>query len=317
MNFSIDFSAALPTFLITLREGTEATLVVGIVLAYLIKANQAVLQKWVYLGAAAGLFASSIMGAIAQRLIGGFSGTVYYLTKGIFSVAAIVMLSWMLIWMTQQAKTMRHQIQSNLDKALDSEETRKAGWGVFTLIAVAVLREGAETVLFITGTLSPDQTQIGIAQYASAIGCFAGIFAAIAIGLAMFKFGVKLNIRAFFQVLGVILLLIVSGLVITSLSAFDLANTIDKVFNPITQSYEFLDPPKHVFEWFTLGSQITDTSTILPADKFPGIIFSTLFGYSDKLYSTQIVSYCIFISTMGTLYFRSLGGKQLFSSRKN
>ncbi|HBC43653.1 MAG TPA: iron permease FTR1, partial [Pseudanabaena sp.] len=159
-------------------------------------------------------------------LIGGFSGTVYYLTKGIFSVAAIVMLSWMLIWMTQQAKTMRHQVQSSLEKAISSVEIRKAGWGVFTLIAVAVLREGAETVLLITGTLTPDPTQSGLAQYAPAIGCFAGIVVAIAIGLAIFKFGVKLNIRAFFQVLGVILLLIVSGLVITFLSAFDLANTV-------------------------------------------------------------------------------------------
>jgi high-affinity iron transporter len=308
----MDFSSALPTFLITLREGTEATLVVGIVLAYLMQAKQSALQKWVYLGAAAGLFISSLMGVIAQKLIGGFSGTVYYLTKGLFSVAAIVMLSWMLIWMTQQAKTMRHQVHSNLEKVISSEETRKAGWGVFTLIAVAVLREGAETVLFIAGTLSPDQTQSGLAQYAPAIGCFAGIFVAIAIGIAMFKFGIKLNVRAFFQVLGVILLLIVSGLVITSLSAFDLANTIDKVFNPVTQSYEFLDPPHRVIEWFTLGSQVTDTSSTLPADKFPGIIFSTLFGYSDKLYANQIVSYCIFLSTMGTIYFRSLEGKKLF-----
>ncbi|PZV18145.1 MAG: iron permease FTR1 [Pseudanabaena sp.] len=308
----MDFSSALPTFLITLREGTEATLVVGIVLAYLMQAKQANLQKWVYLGVAAGLFVSSVMGAIAQKLLGGFSGTIYYLTKGIFSLAAIVMLSWMLIWMTQQAKTMRHQVQANVEKALSSAEIRKAGWGVFTLIAVAVLREGAETVLFIAGTLSPDQSQSGMAQYAPAIGCVAGIFAAIAIGLAMFKFGVKLNIRAFFQVLGVILLLIVSGLVITSLSAFDLANTIDKVFNPVTQSYEFFDPPRRVIEWFTLGSQVTDTSSILPADKFPGIIFSTLFGYSDKLYANQIVSYFIFLSTMGTVYFRSLEGKKLF-----
>ena len=86
----MDFSAALPTFLIVLREGTEATLVVGIVLAYLSKANQSFLNKWVYLGAIAGLFVSSVMGAIAQKLIGGFSGTVYYLCKGIFSFAAIV-----------------------------------------------------------------------------------------------------------------------------------------------------------------------------------------------------------------------------------
>ncbi|WP_019502500.1 FTR1 family iron permease [Pseudanabaena sp. PCC 6802] len=307
----MDFSAALPTFLIVLREGTEATLIVGIVLAYLSKAKQSFLSKWVWLGVAAGLFASSVMGAIAQKLIGGFSGTVYYLTKGIFSLAAIFMLSWMLIWMTQQAKTLRQQVQSNVEHALSDRSSNKAGWALLTLIFVAVLREGAEAVLFIAGAFNPDLSQFGLSQYAPAIGCALGIIGAAAVGLGVFKFGLKLNIRLFFQVLGVILLLIVSGLVITSLAAFDLANTIDKVKDPITGAYQFLDPPQKVFGWFTLGPQILDTSGFLPQDKVPGIIFATLFGYSDKLHSVQLIAYAIFLVTTGTLYFRSLSGKQV------
>jgi high-affinity iron transporter len=312
----MDFSSALPTFLIVLREGTEATLVVGIVLAYLSKAKQSFLSKWVWLGVAAGLFASSVMGAIAQKLIGGFSGTVYYLTKGIFSLAAIVMLSWMLIWMTQQAKTLRQQVQSSVEHALNDNASRnKAGWALLTLIFVAVLREGAEAVLFIAGAFTPDQTQSGLAQYAPAVGCILGMIGAAGVGLAVFKFGVKLNIRLFFQILGIVLLLIVSGLVITSLAAFDLANTIDKVKDPITGAYQFLDPPQKVIGWFSLGPQIVDTSGLLPQDKVPGIIFATLFGYSDKLHAVQLVSYLIFLVTTGTLYFRSLTGKQLLPAR--
>jgi high-affinity iron transporter len=292
---------------------------VGIVLAYLSKAKQSYLNKWVFLGVAAGLFASSVMGGIAQKLIGGFSGTVYYLTKGIFSFAAIVMLSWMLVWMTQQAKMLRHQVQASIENALErgSRDENKAGWALLTLVFVAVLREGAETVLFIAGTFSPDQTQSGLAQYAPAIGCFFGILSAIAVGLAMFKFGVKLNIRAFFKVLGVVLLLIVSGLVITSLSAFDLANTIDKVLNPVTGSYEFLDPPQKVIGWFSLGPLVADTSGFMPQDKLPGMIFSTLFGYTDRLYATQLVGYFLFLISVGTLYFRSLSGKSLFNFKKS
>jgi high-affinity iron transporter len=310
----MDFSAALPTLLITLREGVEATLVAGIVLAILAKANQRHLFKWVYLGAIAGVLISSILGGIAQAVIGGFTGQVYYLTKSVFSVAAIGMLSWMLIWMTQQARLLKGQVEARVGGALSNQE--KAGWSIFTLVAVAVLREGAEIVLFVAGTLSPDLSRSGLAQYSPALGCAIGLGLSVLIGLAIFKFGAKINIRLFFQILGTVLLFIVSGLVITSLSALDLANTVDKVLNPATGAYEFLNPPQKFVSWFTLGRQITDTTAILPQDKFPGILFATMFGYSDKLYAVPLVAYLIFLSTAGFLYFQTLSGRQILPAPK-
>jgi high-affinity iron transporter len=310
----MDFSAAIPTFIITLREGVEATLVAGIVLAILAKANQPQLYKWVYLGGAAGILASSILGAVAQALIGGFSGQVYYLAKGVFSVAAIVMLSWMLIWMTQQARLLKKEVEAHVVKALNNQE--KAGWSVFTLVAVAVLREGAEIVLFIAGSFSPDSTQSGLAQYSPALGCILGVITATLIGVAIFKFGAKINIRLFFQILGTVLILIVSGLVVTALSALDLANTIDKVLNPATGAYEFLNPPHRIVPWFILGPQVTDTSTSLPQGQFPGILFATMFGYTDKLYALQLFSYLTFLLAASTIYFQTLSGKQPFSRQK-
>jgi high-affinity iron transporter len=311
----MDFSAAVPTFVITLREGVEATLVAGIVLAILAKAGQRELFKWVYLGAIAGVLLSSVLGAAAQAVIGGFSGQIYYLTKGIFSVAAIAMLSWMLVWMTQQARLLKKEIEANVSHALGNRE--KAGWSIFTLIAVAVLREGAEIVLFIAGSFNADATQTGLAQYSPALGCIFGVLMAIVIGIAIFKFGAKINIRLFFQILGTVLLLIVSGLVITSLSAFDLANTVDKVLDPATGTYQFLNPPQKIVSWFGLGSQITDTTVVLPQGKFPGIVLATMFGYSDKLYALQIVGYFLFLATAAMVYFRALSGKQIFTFKRS
>ncbi len=306
----MDFSAAIPTFIITLREGVEATLVAGIVLAILAKAQQQRLFKWVYLGAIAGVFISSLLGAIAQAVIGGFSGQVYYLAKGVFSIAAIVMLGWMLIWMTQQARLLKQEIEVNVGRALSDD--KQAAWSIFTLVAVAVLREGAEIVLFIAGSFNPDATQAGIARYSPALGCILGILASGLIGVAIFKFGAKINIRLFFQILGSILILIVSGLVITALSALDLANTIDKVINPATGSYEFLNPPHKIIPWFSLGEPLTDTSTVLPQGKFPGILLATLFGYNDRLYTVQVVAYLLFLVTATIIYFQALAGRQFF-----
>jgi high-affinity iron transporter len=311
----MDFSAAIPTFVITLREGVEATLVVGIVLAILAKSGQQHLGKWVYLGVIAGIFVSSIFGAIAQALIGGFSGQVYYLTKAVFSLAAIAMLSWMLVWMTQHAKMLKKEIEGAVGNVLSRGEN--AGWAIMSMIMVAVLREGAEIVLFIAGAFNPDVTQTGIAQYAPALGAITGIMVSGLIGVGIFKLGIKINIKLFFQVLGIILLLIVSGLVISALSAFDLANTVDKVLNPATGAYEFLNPPRTIVPWFSLGKQVTDTTGILPQDKFPGIVFATMFGYSDKLYAGQLVGYFIFLSTAGTIYFRSLSGRPIFRLRNS
>jgi high-affinity iron transporter len=311
----MDFSAAVPTFIITLREGVEATLVAGIVLAILAKANQQQLFKWVYLGCAAGILASSILGAVAQALIGGFSGQVYYLAKGVFSVAAIVMLSWMLIWMTQQARLLKKEVEAHVGQALSNQE--KAGWSVFTLVAVAILREGAEIVLFIAGSFTPDSTQSGLAQYSPALGCVLGVIASTLIGVAIFKFGAKINIRLFFQILGTILILIISGLVITALSALDLANTIDKVLNPATGTYDFLNPPHRIFPWFGLGPQVMDTSDSLPQGQFPGILLATMFGYTDKLYALQLFSYLTFLLAASTIYFQTLSGKQPFSRQRS
>ncbi len=306
----MDFSAAIPTFVITLREGVEATLVMGIVLAILAKAQQRQLFKWVYLGAIAGTLLSSILGAIAQALIGGFNGQIYYLTKGICSVIAIAMLSWMLVWMTQQAHLLKKEVTAQVEQSLSNGA--KAGWSIFTLVTVAVLREGIEIVLFIAGSFSPDMTQLGLAQYSPALGCIVGIVTSLLIGLAIFKFGAKINVRLFFQVLGTVLLFIVSGLVITALSALDLANTIDKVMNPATGAYEFLSQPYKIIPWFSLGQQVTDTTTILPQGKFPGVLLATMFGYADKLYLVQIVAYVMFLTMAGITYFQALSGRQLF-----
>jgi high-affinity iron transporter len=216
--------------------------------------------------------------------------------------------------MTQQAKLLKKTIETNVNHALGNSE--KAGWSILTLVAVAVLREGAEIVLFIAGSFNGDPNQVGLAQYSPALGCILGITVSLLIGVAIFKFGAKINIRLFFKVLGMVLLLIVSGLVLTTLSALDLANTVDKVLDPATGAYQFLNPPQKIVPWFSLGAQVTDTSAILPQGKFPGIILSTMFGYSDRLYALQVVSYILFLSIAATAYFRTLAGKPLFKLKR-
>src|SRR4028119_804928 len=143
----MDFSSALPTFVITLREGVEAALVVGIVLACLKKAKQSNLNLWVYAGVGAGIAASAMVGVIFGWIVQALSKSnqpyapvMEPLLEGVFSVVAIAMLSWMLIWMTRQAKFMKAQVEGAIADALNKNTGASAGWGIFTLIFVAVLR---------------------------------------------------------------------------------------------------------------------------------------------------------------------------------
>lgn len=304
----MDFSSALPTFIITLREGVEAALVVGIVLAYLKKAKQSHLNSWVYGGIAGGLVVSALVGILFGFMLQalGSSNQKYApvfepLLEGVFSLAAIVMLSWMLVWMTQQARLLKGQVEGAIGATLKGGNA--AGWGIFGLIFFAVLREGFETVLFIAAKF-----QQGLIP---ALGATAGIICAIAIGFLLFRWGVKINLRAFFLFMGIFLLLIVAGLVISALGHFDTAVStlaqIDRKSENLCFYYErFAKFPSCI-----LGSMVWNTSKVLPDRQFPGVILHTLFGYEDKLYVVQAVGYVLFLLTIGSIYLKSVMGWKL------
>lgn len=301
----MNFSAALPTFVITLREGVEAALVVGIVLAFLRKAKQSQLNYWVYAGVAVGIIASALVGILFSLLIPvlgaanpKYTPVVEPLMEAVFSVVAIAMLSWMLIWMTRQARFLKSEVEGTIASAL-KQNNSAAGWGIFSLIFIAVLREGFETVLFIAANF-----QQGIVP---ALGAVGGLVVAIVIGFLLFKWGIKINIRLFFQVMGVLLLLIVAGLVVSALAHFDTAVSVlaqmDRQSENLCFYYErFTKNPSCI-----LGPRVWDASKILPDNQFPGIILKTLFGYRQNIFLVQAVAYVLFLVTVGGLYFRSLG----------
>jgi high-affinity iron transporter len=305
----MDLSTALPVFVITLREGVEATLVVGIVLAYLGKAQQTHLYRWVWGGVLTGVLASVGVGALFQGLLYGLetSQSVYApivkpLLEAGLGVVAIALLSWMLIWMTQQARRLKSEVESAVGQTLAGGTA--AGWGIFSLIFFAVLREGFETVIFIAATAQKGWMPL--------VGAIAGISGAVAIGILLFQLGIRINLRLFFMGMGIFLLLIVAGLVVGALRHFDIALALWSQMHPLGTNFCQAPVPLAVNTSCILGGLVWDTSQILPARQFPGIILHTLFGYEDKLYWVQAISYGLFILTVGGIYLqRIIGWKPL------
>ncbi len=302
----MDWTAALPTFIVTLREGFEAALVVGIVMACLQKAKQTQLYTWVYLGIGGGIIASIAVGFLLTGTITGlstaggiYSSVVKQILEGIFGVLAIAMLSWMLLWMTQQAKSVKGEVEGAINQALTQSNAGKA---VFLLIFIAVLREGMETVLFILAKFQQD-------WILATLGAIGGLIVATVMGIALFALGVKINLRLFFQVMGIFLLLIVGGLAIGALKHFDSAATL---FSQLSTSSWCLAGGDSCI----LGRQVWDGAQFLPDSQFPGIILKALFGYRQTLYLGQVIVYLSFLIIIGTAYFQSLTGKNMGTKKE-
>ena len=269
----MDWSFALPVMFITLREGVEAALVVGIVAAYLVRAEQTVLIKWVWIGVFGGLLLSGLLGWMAETLLGGFRGTLYLVTEASFALLAVAMLSWMLLWMTQRSRFLKKEIQEAVQ--LSIQDPKKAGLGIATLVGVAVLREGIEVVLFLGA-------QLRSGAWPPLIGAAVGLVLASAIGYALFGLGARIDVRAFFAALGSLLLLIVAGLLSTALGLLSSA-----------------------FEW-NLGPVLWDLSGVLPEGQFPGVMFNALFGYTDQPRLLQFLVWLGYLLSVGTLYLRTI-----------
>ncbi|MBD2319389.1 FTR1 family iron permease [Phormidium tenue] len=305
----MDFSAALPIFAITLREGVEAALVVGIVMAYLKKADRSSLNPWVFGGIGTGVLASFVVGILLNWFLKQVESTepnqaAFYgqLWQGALGLTAIAMLSWMLVWMTENAKSLKGEIEGQIGKVIADEKT--AGWAVFTLILIAVLREGFEVVIFISAKLQGGLVPI--------IGAIAGLVGAVAIGVALFQFGIRINLKVFFQAMGVFLLLIVAGLVISAIGHLDKAVA---AFAELSQtSLCFATEATETTTSLSsclLGGLVWDVHEILPDKEFPGILLKALFGFRDRLFLGQAIAYFTFLASAGFLYFQSLADKSL------
>jgi high-affinity iron transporter len=299
----MDISAAFPTFAIALREGVEAALVVGLVLALLQKAQQGALKLQVYFGVFAGLGVSGLVGLglsgllkAAQSSNRPYAEVLLPLLKVSFSLTAIAMLTWMLVWMTHQAKTIKTDLEGALTQVL--EEPQQAKWGVWTLVFVAVLREGIETALFTVAQLQQGWMPVA--------GAFVGLLTAAGIGWALFNLGIRINLKHFFQVMGLFLLLIVGGLVIGTCKQLDLLFGLLNAQFAWASQVCFASSVAGSARSCLLGPLLWDAHPILPDSRFPGLLLKTLLGYRDRLYVGQAIAYVAFLSSAGTLYWRSL-----------
>jgi high-affinity iron transporter len=181
---------------VTLREGFEASLIVGIVLAFLNRTGRRDAFWPVWIGAFAAA-AISIAAGVTLYLIGTeFEGRAEAIWEGTIMLTAAAMLTWMVFWMRSQARTIRKHLESQVEHAL----AMGSALGLAVVAFVGVLREGLETALFLLGTFENSNPTVSL------IGGLLGLLAAFGLGYLFYKGSSRLDLRRFFTVTSLLLL---------------------------------------------------------------------------------------------------------------
>lgn len=209
--------------LITLREGLEAALVVAIVLAYLrqIGRRDRFRSVWLGVGAAVGLAAA--VGAVAYAALDGLEGDARRITFGLVSLAAVGVLTWMIFWMRKQAANIRRELQAQVDRALESGSTLALASVAF----FAILREGMETALFMMAVLT------GSSGLEVGVGGLLGLAGAVALGYLIYQGGRRINLRRFFQVTGLLIIVFAAGLLARGIAWLQEAGVLTTYLWPV------------------------------------------------------------------------------------
>lgn len=262
---------AIASFIITFRETLEAALVVGIILAYLAKTNNKKYNKSVYFGIISAIILSLIAAVIFRILSFSFEGRAEEIFEGTIMLIAAFLLTFMILWMMKR-RHVAHEIREHLSTEIEKRQK----FGLFSVTFIAVLREGIETVLFL-GALAFTAGSVSL------FGGIAGVVAAIILGYIFFKGTAKINLKMFFNITSVILILFAAGLVAHGVHEFQEAGIIPTVVEEVWD----INPPAP-----------REAEGIYPALHEKGSIGSVakgLLGYNGNPSLIEVLSYIGYI----------------------
>ncbi len=198
----------IPTYVIGLREGLEAALIVSIVAAFLRRQGQREALRYVWLGVGIAVLLCAAVGVALQLLNEDLPQPRQEQLETVVGICAVAIVTFMIVWMRRNAAGLRGEIERSAAAAL-------AAGSVVGLVAMAffaVLREGLETAVFLLAAFQASSNAL-----TAGLGALLGILTAIVIGAGLYRGGIRINLARFFRVTAVFLVLIAAGLLATAM----------------------------------------------------------------------------------------------------
>jgi high-affinity iron transporter len=234
----------LATLVIGLREGLEASLIVGIIAAFLRRAGKPLRPMWI--GVAIAVALSIAVGVTLQLVSASLPQAAQEGMESVIGLVAVTIVTGMIGWMNVHARTMKKELEQHASEALRDG----TAWALAGMAFLAVLKEGFETSVFLLAAFQSSTSVV-----AATAGAVIGIAIAVVIGVGIFRGGVRLNLGRFFRVTGMFLVLVAAGLVLTSLRT------------------------AHEAGWINIGQQqVVDLSWLAPAGSVQAALFTGVLG---------------------------------------
>jgi high-affinity iron transporter len=264
-------------FIIALREGIEAALIVSIVLAYLKQLDRTEQSRLVWWGTGAAVALSAVLGTVIFSVGAEFEGTAEQVFEGLVTLTAVGVLTWMIFWMRRQGARIKSELHERVDTALVA-----GGLALAALAFFAVLREGVETALFLYAAAQGTAVEGG-GVGDQMVGAVLGLALAVVLGTLLYRGGIRLNLRSFFRLTGTILIIVAAGLF-----AYSVHELQEAGWFPFLESHAF------------------DLSATLPDDEGIGAILRGLVGYNADPGVLEVLAWGAYLVVIGTLYLRPM-----------
>ncbi len=259
----------IATFVLFLREGLEASLVVSMLFAALRQLDQMEKARAVWIGVVAAIAGSLLGGSILYFTIHTYAGSTFQtIFETITYLLAVILLTTMTFWMQKHSRSMKREITAKMS-------TAGSGIALGLLAFSTVGREGLETAVFTLAFAFKTNATFLL------LGAFLGLLASVGLCVMIYRLGYRLDFRIFFRVMGIVLLFFAAGL---------LGDAIQNL---------------QQLGWVSIGTaSLWNTAHILPEDSTVGDILHTFLGYAEAPTILQSLFYTSYLLIVGGLFYR-------------